>query len=49
MPGSSARATCGPVMVTDAQLTEASIPQLGQGTLATSAALDPSQLPTGCG
>jgi branched-chain amino acid transport system substrate-binding protein len=35
----------GPVMVTDAQLTPESLPDLGSGTLATSAALDPSQLP----
>jgi branched-chain amino acid transport system substrate-binding protein len=35
----------GSVMVTDAQLTDDSIPNLADGTLATSAALDPSQLP----
>jgi branched-chain amino acid transport system substrate-binding protein len=35
----------GPVMVTDAQLTDEAIPQLADGTLATSAALDPTQLP----
>lgn len=35
----------GSVMVTDAQLTDDSIPDLADGTLATSAALDRSQLP----
>ncbi len=35
----------GSVMVTDAQLTDEWIPDLADGTLATSAALDPSQLP----
>jgi branched-chain amino acid transport system substrate-binding protein len=35
----------GSVMVTDAQLMPESVPDLATGTLATSAALDPSQLP----
>jgi len=35
----------GPVMVTDAQLPSSAIPDLADGTFATSATLDPSQLP----
>ncbi len=43
--GTGRPSDAGSVMVTDAQLTPEAIPHLASGTLATSAALDPSQLP----